>query len=498
MKTARTWRFFLLFALPLCMPTVAPARQRVSDLRYEFSVGQTNVYHMEVQVRSETGQETTAGNVFLVPTEVGSNVCRLSCRAALEVKRDMQRGPFGYFGGMYPGGPAVLPEGCEVQIDSRGHVLREAGDRALPIPLGSVIHALLEPLPESPSASRWESSDESTVMDYPLWVGPALGFYSPQPFGPPFFMNSGPRQTMAVLVVSRHVDCRVTAVTPETKTIHKHLSLVSLLKLGSEPRVSATGDGDLVFDGAAGLFKNIEMQYSTASATETTSRNAKVGIKCHLLGGAELTASLAPPAPPPPPPLSKPTADELQTVIADLQSADVGTRRDAAGRLRNAELTSPPPELFKLMASLCVDSDNSIRQSAANFLKTYGTTNEVPALLKLLKDSDWETHRTAVKALGRIKDERAIEPLIDDLARGMSPVQQEAVAALVNIGSPAETAVLQMFKERNLETRRQACRLLQQIGTSKSIDPLKDLVSDPDQSLSQAAVEALRAIKFRE
>jgi len=148
------------------------------------------------------------------------------------------------------------------------------------------------------------------------------------------------------------------------------------------------------------------------------------------------------------------------------------------------------------MSSLCTDADPRTRQSAAVFLNTYGTTNEVPALLKLLKGTDWQVHQNAIRALGRLRDERAIEPLTDELAR--VPGQQEAYSALVSIGSPAESAVLDLFKERNTDVRREACRILQQIGTSKSLEQLQSLVGDPDQSLSQPAMEAIRAIKQRE
>lgn len=499
MKTTSVLWVFLFPALFLRMSTIAPARQPATDLRYKLSIGQTNVYHVEIQVRSETGQETTAGNVFLVPTEIVSNVFRLSCRARLEVKREAQRDTFGYMGGMYPGGPVILPEGCEVQIDDRGQVLREVGGYPLPVPLGSLIPALLEPLSKSPSVSHWELSDEPAVMDFPYWLGPAASFWPSQPFGAPFYMNYGPRQSMATLTVSRHVVYRITARTPETITIHKKLALTSLLKTGDAPRVSASSEGDLVFDPAAGLFKSMNLQGSAVSSTETSSRFAKTSMNCRLLVGADLASASVPPstvATPQPP--VKLAANELPKLTADLNSSDLAIRREAAARLCRAELESLSPELVQLMASLCTDTDNGIRQSAATFLKAYGTTNEVPALLKLLKDSDWQARQSAIKALGRIRDERAIEPLTDEVARGSSPTQQDAYSALVSIGSAAEPAVLELLKDRNTETRRQACRILQQIGTNKSVESLQNLVGDADQSLSQMAAEALRAVKQRE
>jgi len=221
---------------------------------------------------------------------------------------------------------------------------------------------------------------------------------------------------------------------------------------------------------------------------------------CRLLHGEELAAAAAAPPSmfPTPAPLVKLAANELPKLAADLKSADLATRHAAAARLSRADLESPSTELVQLVASLCSDTDQGIRQSVAMFLKTYATTNEVPLLLKLLKDSDWSARQNAIKALCRLRDERAIEPLTDEVARGPSGVEQDACTALVSIGAPAEPAVLELFKERSTETRRQACRILQQIGTSKSLEPLQSLVGDPDQSLSQMAGEAIRAIKQRE
>lgn len=175
MKTTNPMKVFLLLALCPWSPSPVQARLGASDLRYRFSVGQTNVYRIEIQVRGETGQDTTAGNVFIVPKEADSNVIRLSCRGNLEMKRGARRYPFGDFGGMYPGGSFGLPEGAEVQMDNRGHVLRTTGDCLLPIPLGTLMFALAEQLPASQAASHWELTDESNVTDSPQWLGPRFG-----------------------------------------------------------------------------------------------------------------------------------------------------------------------------------------------------------------------------------------------------------------------------------------------------------------------------------
>ena len=305
------WKFLrclLLLGLSSGLATVTLGRSAALDLRYRFPLGQTNVYHVEVLQRGESGLETTVGNVFLVPVETGSNVVRISYRTSLEVKREADGFSSRGFGGMYPG-RFTMPgaDRSEVQIDDRGRILRDAGDYPLPIPFGTLMGALIQLLPESPSATKWESTDDSTVIDAPYWLGPSSGISPPQ-FGPPFYMNYGQRGPAGVLAVSQRAVYRVTAATAETVTIHKQLTLHSLLKHGADPRTSSTVEGDLVFDRAGGLFRQMEVQGTTLASTETVSRSVRVSLKCQLLQGADLAAALAPPVPVPTP---KPTVEEL-------------------------------------------------------------------------------------------------------------------------------------------------------------------------------------------
>lgn len=50
-------------------------------------------------------------------------------------------------------------------------------------------------------------------------------------------------------------------------------------------------------------------------------------------------------------------------------------------------------------------------------------------------------------------------------------------------------------REKNIETRMQAGTVLKQIGTKKSLGPLKDLTLNPSKALSEAAAEACRSIQ---
>jgi HEAT repeat protein len=287
---------------------------------------------------------------------------------------------------------------------------------------------------------------------------------------------------------------------------------------GSEPRVSATGEGRIEFDRALGLPKLVELECKTLAVTENVSRRSVITVRWQLLAGAERDKALAPP--PPPAPEKEFTPEELAKLQQDLKSDEPGTRQAAArslsgsrmtGRLSGARnmstdrLGTPTPELLALMASLASDKDETVRQAALAILANHGTKEQVPLLIKALNEPDAGTRTTVVRGLGRIKDPRAIEPLAHLLAAGQGdqpyyrPNHESAAAeALVNIGAPAEPAVLGLLKEKNLETRCQACNLLKQIGTRKSLGPLKDLTLNPLKELSEAAAEACRSIQARE
>ncbi len=480
----------------LLAASLASARPGTLDLRYRFPLGQTNAYHFELQVRGETGVESTSGSVFIVTSEVGSNVFRLAYRTTLENRRTQDGFNRGMFMSPVMSGRMTGPmsDRCEIRVDDRGRMLLDAEDYPLPIPFGTLMTALIEPLPESPSAKKWEISGDSAVMDYPYAFGPASGFLSSQS-GPPFYFNYGPHSTPAVLTVVRRATYQVASATANAVTIRKELSLHSLLRNGDDPRCSATVQGTLTFDPSAGMFREIELQGNSLASTETASRNARVSLACRLLEGAELAAAFMTVPGAGQTPVS---AADVQKLTADLASEDANVRRVAANRLGYAKVESVSPELLKLMVGLATDADLSIRQPVVSFLKDHATTNEVPLLIKLLGASDYMMRQNAIKGLSRLKDERAIEPLVDTIERGAQPGQQEAATALIAIGPVAESAVLQMFQEKNLETRRQACRILQQIGTTRSLDVLKENLGDSDEMLSRAAAEAIRVIKLRE
>jgi HEAT repeat protein len=458
---------------------------------------------------------------------VGTNLIGLSVRGQLRPK---SLGGMPPMMGYRPGSTMTLSSYAygypssekELVIDEQGRIVRQAGDVALPIPLGQLAASLVQPFPAEATAG-WENEADVFVLDEPMLQGPAPAFLNPPGgFGGFGYGGYPGRSAQGVLAARQKTTIKVTEVTPGIVTLQKTMSLDTRMLTGSEPRVSATSEGRIEFDRALRLPKRVELECKTQAVTENLSRRSVVTLRWQLLEGAEREKALAPPAPPPTE--KEFTPEELAKLVEQLKSDDLATRQSAARELGGSRLDSrvssrrsaardlsgsrlgtPTPELLALMASLTNDPDDTVRHAALTILANHGGKEQVPLLIKALNDPDAAMRTTIARGLGRIKDPRAIEPLANLLATAPSdqpyfrPNRENAVAdALVQIGPAAEPAALALLKEKNIETRCQACDILKQIGTKKSLGPLKDQTVNPSKELSEAAAEACRAIQSRE
>jgi hypothetical protein len=497
----------LISAVLLSVQPILAAEVTPVSLRYTFTPSQTNAYSLQIEAQGEAGREAIAGTFVVSSRNVGTNLIGLTLRGQLRPK------PLGGMPPMLnyrPGSSMPLTaytygypsQEKELVIDDRGRLVRQAGDQALPVPLGQLAASLIQPFPAEATAG-WEEEQEVFVLDEPLLQGPAPVFLSQQGGYGGFGAYYPGRPAQGALAARQKVKVKVTDATPETFTLEKTSSLDSLMLTGSEPRVSATGEGRIEFDRALGLPKRVELECKTLAVTENLSRRSLVTLRWQLLEGAEREKALAPP--PPRAPETKLPAQDVVKLLEQLKSDDFGTRQAAARDLSGGRLGAATPELLGQMASLVSDPDDTVRRAALTILANHGSKEHVPLLIKGLNDSDTGIRAAIAKGLGRIKDPRAIEPLVNLLATGQSdpfysrPSRESAAAdALVRIGPPAEPAVLALLREKNIETRMQACTVLKQIGTKKSLGQLKELTLNPSKELSEAAAEACRSIQSRE
>ena len=124
MKAIQFARFTSLLLTVFLAGTFAAEAARASALRYRLPEGVTNLYAVQIEVRGENGNETLAGNLWVAPRLVTSNVLGLSLRGTLLPKRDPSnpmRPPIMYgSGGNYPrwSMPLSLHEPAELVFPS--------------------------------------------------------------------------------------------------------------------------------------------------------------------------------------------------------------------------------------------------------------------------------------------------------------------------------------------------------------------------------------------
>jgi HEAT repeat protein len=109
----------------------------------------------------------------------------------------------------------------------------------------------------------------------------------------------------------------------------------------------------------------------------------------------------------------------------------------------------------------------------------------------------------AAKALGRIKDSGAIEPLIPLLQDKVKAVREEATVALAAIGDAALPSLLEALKHSEWLVRLHAVEALGKMRSPTAVEPLlAALFNDHDQAIREDVVRALgqvgdgRAVEF--
>ncbi|HEY9509389.1 MAG TPA: HEAT repeat domain-containing protein [Verrucomicrobiae bacterium] len=485
----------LIFLLATFSLATADAA-RAPVLRYRPTAEQTNVYHVQIEIRGESGTENLSGNLFLVPEPGESNLIFVTLRGTLLPARQtrMMYPGNGYVAPQWPG-PVALGEGCEWQMDERGNLLALSGDFHLPVPLGSVVQLFLQPFPSSID-SHWETADEPVVLDQPQALGPGVAFLNFPNSGIPVpRMNPYNRRGIAVLPGLRINRYQRRESDSTTVTLQKSVTFKTTLRTGSDPRISGSSENKVVFDRESGFLRNAKTDFKAVINTETVTRRMTGTVEIQLLEGDERDAAFEKAATPNGS-SRKLTPEELEKIMTDLKSEEENVKRQAVMRLQSVELPEPSAELMEALSQLAFDSDSYSRNVASVTLAKYGTKEQVPVLLKLLEAGFNNDRYAIIRALGRIGDQRAVEPLANAIARGQDSYL--AAEALSKLGPSAEAATLPLLKLRNVETLRYACNVLKETGTAKSLEPLRELLLDPDPSVNSAAAEAIRMIQLRE
>jgi HEAT repeat protein len=151
-----------------------------------------------------------------------------------------------------------------------------------------------------------------------------------------------------------------------------------------------------------------------------------------------------------------------------------------------------PRAIQPLIESLA-DFDKSVREQATLALSTIGKAAIEP-LAEAMKEPRWETRYRAAEALGKIADEKALQPLIQGLKDNRDHVRYMAAKGLHDLGnSGAADPLIILLKDENVYVRLMAVHALGALGGKKVKAALnKALESEQDEKVQAAITAALQ------
>ncbi len=214
-------------------------------------------------------------------------------------------------------------------------------------------------------------------------------------------------------------------------------------------------------------------------------------------------------------------AQSVDTLIAMLKDKNLVVRKGAAialGQIGDPNAVEPLAEALKdtdwharlaaaislgeidldILVNFLRDENTKVRRSVARALGKIKDSRAVGHLAATLHDKDMLVRDFAAEALGKIGDPRAVVPLINAIRRDAHPdVRSSAAKALGEIGAlEAVEPLIVALRDKNHRVRRNVVRALGKIGDSRALEPLeKAAAHDKNIDVGRNARLAIREIK---
>jgi len=176
---------------------------------------------------------------------------------------------------------------------------------------------------------------------------------------------------------------------------------------------------------------------------------------------------------------------KLKEVI-DLGDEDAGVRRratEALGRLGDGRAVRP------LIAALR-DRDKEVRRAVTKSLKWFDEA--IPSLTTALGNDNRDIRQVAAEALGQLGNARAVEPLVAALQEELDwGMRRAVIRALGLIWGLKEVIDL---GDEDADVRCRAAEALGRLGDERAVEPLIASRQDPDTKVRKEAIRALKRI----
>jgi HEAT repeat protein len=181
--------------------------------------------------------------------------------------------------------------------------------------------------------------------------------------------------------------------------------------------------------------------------------------------------------------------DEFDDLLEVLISADEGSREEAALALARFGAAAAEP-----LVDTLARGEPDARWWAARALAEVGGEGAVPPLVSVLDDADPDVRACAALALGRIGHGSAAPALASKLDDESVFVAGIAADALTMLGERAVEALAGRLEDENPHSRLLAVRALGRIRSQRAIEPLFGVLEDPSYLVRYYAHEALEAL----
>ena len=187
---------------------------------------------------------------------------------------------------------------------------------------------------------------------------------------------------------------------------------------------------------------------------------------------------------------------ELTKALIDLRSRFPHEIEAAAKSLAEARPTEARrKETAAVLQTALANPFPTVKEAAAEALAVWGSGDDVPTLIPMLKDFRPDAREAAMTALAGLKDERGAAAIAERLPDVFD--REKARTALEKMGPVAEKAVAPLLTHADPQTRLEACAVLKAIGTKDSVQSLEAAARDPDMRVAQSAADALQAVQKR-
>jgi hypothetical protein len=186
-------------------------------------------------------------------------------------------------------------------------------------------------------------------------------------------------------------------------------------------------------------------------------------------------------------------ADAVTRSLIQLKADAVHTKKDGLNRLMRTLPDERLVEVVQAILPLLDDDDGFLVSDAVKTLMVWKSPEAVPALAKLTNDNRFNVRHQAIKALGKIKDPRGVEPVVQRIKEDGF----QAEDALKEMGAIAEAALIERLTNPDSGVRRRVCEILKEIGGKQALLAMTALPADPDLGVRMAAKDAMSSITLR-